>query len=222
LGDTAARVRWRYRGLEGYPRLFARFKLQYDPLFTEIRPLLPEPEGIETILDIGTGYGVPANWLAERFTGAKVYGLEPLEDRVRVASLTLGDRGSIHQGGAPEIPAAPQKAQLATMLDMTHYLSDRKLNLTLARLRDALTPEGRLLIRSVIPPSRRPWPLLFRWEDFKLRRQGFRAHYRSLSALERRFTGSGFRIHCQAPSGTKGELAWFDLRPVGPAPKAAI
>lgn len=210
--DTTARVRARYRSLEAYPRLFARFKLQYDPLFTEIRPLLPAPAGIETILDIGSGYGVPANWLAARFPGAKVYGLEPLEDRVRVANLTLGDRGRVTRGGAPQIPAAPQRAQLATLLDMTHYLTDAELALTLQRLQGALTPDGRALIRSVIPPTRR-WPLLFWIEDFKLRRQGFRAHYRSQKALEALFIGAGFQIHRQAPSGSKGELAWFDLRP---------
>jgi SAM-dependent methyltransferase len=220
LVDTAARVRWRYRGLEGYPRLFARFKLQYDPLFTEIGPLLPESEGIETILDIGSGYGVPANWLAERFPGSRVYGLEPLEDRVRVANLTLNDRGHVRQGGAPEIPGAPQRAQLATMLDMTHYLSDAEVALTLHRLRHALIPGGRLLIRSVIPPTQR-WPLLFWFEDFKLRRQGFRAHYRPHEALERLFTAAGFKIRRAVPSGTKGELAWFDLRPDGPAVEAA-
>ncbi|MEJ2641223.1 MAG: MMPL family transporter, partial [Desulfosarcinaceae bacterium] len=215
--DTAAqvraRVRGRYRSLEAYPRLFARFKLQYDPLFIEIRPLLPEPAGIKTILDIGSGYGVPANWLAECFPGARVYGLEPLEDRVRVANFTLNGRGRVVRGGAPQIPAAPDEAQLATLLDMSHYLTDSELALTLQRLRGALTADGRVLIRSVIPPAQR-WPLLFWIEDFKLRHQGFQAHYRSHDALKTLFKGAGFQICRQAPSGTRGELAWFDLRPI--------
>ena len=173
---------------------------------------MPEPAGINTILDIGSGYGVPANWLAERFPGARVYGLEPLEDRVRVANHTLDGRGRVTQGGAPEIPAAPDKAQLATLLDMTHYLTDTELALTLQRLHSALGPNGRALIRSVIPPRQR-WPLLFWIEDFKLRRQGFSAHYRSYQALKALFMGAGFQDHRQATSGTKGELAWFDLRP---------
>jgi SAM-dependent methyltransferase len=210
--DTSARVRARYRSLEAYPRLFARFKLQYDPLFSEIQPLLPAPTGIETILDIGSGYGVPANWLAERFPGARVYGLEPMGDRVWVANLTLGERGRVTQGGAPQIPEVPDKAQLATLLDMTHYLTDTDLSLTLQRLHGVLTADGRALIRAVIPPNRR-WPCLFWIEDVKLRRQGFRAHYRSQKALEALFMGAGFHIHRRAPSGSKGELAWFDLRP---------
>jgi uncharacterized protein len=212
LATAAARVRGRYRSLEAYPRLFARFKLKYDPLFTEIRPLLPEPAGIKTILDIGSGYGVPANWLAERFPKARVYGLEPLPDRVRVANLTLGESGRVSLGSAPQIPAVPNKAQLATILDITHYLSDAELKLTLQRLRGALTAGGRALIRSVIPPTQR-WPLGFWIENFKLRRQGFCAHYRSREALEALFIGAGFQVFRQAPSGTKGELAWFDLRP---------
>lgn len=214
--DTAARVRWRYRSMEGYPRLFARFKLKYDPLFSEIRPLLPDTAGLTTILDIGTGYGVPANWLSERFPEARILGLEPIADRVRVANLTLNGHGQVAQGGAPEIPAAPETAQLATLLDMTHYLSDDEVGLTLKRLKVALSPNGRLLIRAVIPPTQR-WPLLWWLEDFKLRRQGFRAHYRSHEALERLFTSSGFALHQTIPSGTRGELAWFDLRPAGAA-----
>lgn len=214
--DTAARVRWRYRSLEGYPRLFARFKLKYDPLFSEIRSLLPDTAGVATILDFGTGYGVPANWLSERFPEAKIYGLEPLVDRVRVANLTLNGSGRVTQGGAPEIPKAPQAAQLATMLDMTHYLGDAEVALTLKRLAKVLSSDGRLLIRAVIPPSQR-WPLLWWLEDLKLRRQGFRAHYRSRDDLETLFASTGFTIHASAPSGTKGELAWFDLRPT-PAP----
>ena len=210
--STAARVRWRYRSMEGYPRLFARFKLRYDPLFTEILPLLPGTMGVTTILDIGSGYGVPANWLCERFPGAKIFGLEPLADRVRVANLTLNGDGLVSQGAAPEIPTAPEAAQLATMLDMTHYLSDTEVTLTLDRLKTALTPDGRLLIRAVIPPTQR-WPLLWWLEDFKLRRQGFRAYYRPREDLERLFTTSGLHLHACAPSGTRGELAWFDLRP---------
>ncbi|MDJ0783164.1 MAG: MMPL family transporter [Desulfosarcinaceae bacterium] len=211
--DTAARVRWRYRSLEGYPRLFARFKLHFDPLFTEIGPLLPDTGDVETILDIGSGYGVPANWLSETFPKAKLFGLEPQIDRVRVANLTLGDRGEIVQGGAPDIPQAPQPAQLVTLLDMTHYLSDRALELTLQRLYSALSTNGQVLVRSVIP-SNQGRTLLFRFEDFKLRRQGFRAHYRTPEELVRLFSRGGFRVDAEAPSGIKGELAWFVLRPV--------
>ena len=105
-GALAERVFDRYRDMEGYPRLFARFKMRLDPMFPEMEQMFRSADGIKTILDIGTGYGVPSCWLLERFAGARVYGIEPSAERVRVASMAIGDRGFISQGQAPEIPKA--------------------------------------------------------------------------------------------------------------------
>ena len=40
-------------------------------------------------------YGVPACWLLERFPEAMVYGIDPDSERVRVASMEIGEDGVI-------------------------------------------------------------------------------------------------------------------------------
>ena len=87
--DVKDSVVGRYRRLEPHARLFARFKVRLDPLFTELSEQLNFDPPPKALLDIGSGFGVPACWLAESCPTAKIYGIEPDEDRVRVANMAL-------------------------------------------------------------------------------------------------------------------------------------
>ena len=80
----------RYRHLPAYPRIFARFKMMIDPMFKELHKYVQNPR---RIIDIGCGYGIPATWLLEIYPQAKVYGLEPDEERVLIANRAIGNRG---------------------------------------------------------------------------------------------------------------------------------
>ncbi|MFZ3044426.1 MAG: MMPL family transporter, partial [Desulfatirhabdiaceae bacterium] len=71
------RLRWRYRYREAYPRLFARFKIRWDPMFHELSHYLKPATVVKTVLDIGCGYGVPACWILERYPDAVVHGIDP-------------------------------------------------------------------------------------------------------------------------------------------------
>ena len=205
--EYGSRVGRRYLHMEPYPRLFARFKMLFDPMFRELPRLLESYQGIGTIIDIGSGYGVPACWLLERFPEARVYGIEPDPDRVRVASMAIGKRGFITRGRAPDMPSVPEPADVAFILDSAHYLKDDELRLTFERLRRSLSGGGRLIIRTVIPPERRPrW--LWWMENFKLRIYGVPSYYRSVDQITTMMVQSGFRIELTAPSGSKGELVW--------------
>ncbi|MGD9248616.1 MAG: MMPL family transporter, partial [Desulfobacteraceae bacterium] len=165
--NTDAPVLARYRNLEPYPRYFARFKLKTDPLFEELRTLLPPPdETIRTVVDIGTGYGVPTCWLLQHYPEAAVWGIEPDPGRVRVANLALGENGSVEQGLAPRVPKVPHAADAALMLDMCHFLDDDDFQLTLSRLNQKLRQGGFLIIRAVLPPRR---PLSWSWRLDRLR-----------------------------------------------------
>jgi predicted exporter len=206
-----SRVEHRYRLMEPYPRIFARFKMRLDPMFKELPALLESYEGIRTLVDIGSGYGVPACWLLERFPRSKVYGIEPDPNRVRIASTALGKRGFVTRGRAPDLPKFPEPADAAFMLDMTHYLTHDELGLTLKRLHTGLRRGGTLVIRTVIPPRRRlPW--VWWLENFKLRLSGVPCHYRSLDQMTQIIGHAGFQIEQSAPSGSKGELFWFVVK----------
>jgi len=97
--EIAARVQEHYRTLEAYPRMFARYKLRLDPMFTDLPKILAQgmenDRQVRTILDIGCGYGVPACWCLEYCPQAAVYGIDPDPERIRVAALATGSRGTM-------------------------------------------------------------------------------------------------------------------------------
>jgi len=146
-GALRRRLLGRYCNMEAYPRLFARFKFDLDPMFSELPRILDTADGVGTILDIGCGYGVPGCWLLERFPTARIYGIDPDPARVRIAARAVGDRGRIEIGRAPDIPCAEHPADLVTMMDIMHYLNDRDLPLALKKIYQCLEPGGRLVVR---------------------------------------------------------------------------
>jgi cyclopropane fatty-acyl-phospholipid synthase-like methyltransferase len=168
-------------------------------------------DGIKTILDIGTGYGVPASWLLERFTEARLRGIEPSPERVRVAAMAVGDRGFIAQGQAPAVPEVGDHADLSTMIDMVHFLTDEDFTQTLDRLRERMRNGGRLIIRASLQPKRRlPWSWWF--QNLILRFSRIPAYYRPVHQLQSMVVQSGFQMEHSRASGCDEELVWLIAR----------
>lgn len=203
--EHSRRVLLRYRHLEAYPRLFARFKMMIDPMFKELDKYVQNPR---RIIDIGCGYGIPAAWLLEIYPAAKVYGLEPDEERVRIASQVIGERGRIEVGKAPDLPQAADTADTALMLDMLHYLSDEELNLVLQRIFQKLSTGGILLIRATVPSDRKvPWK---RWmERFRLRYSNIPERFRSKNEIADFMVRAGFTVTVSASPTAGVEEKWF-------------
>jgi len=208
----------RYRHMEGYPRLFARFKILLDPMFPRLASLVGTPE---TIIDVGSGYGVPAVWLLELFPQARVYGVEPDRKRVQFASRAIGTRGSMTVGAAPELPGFPEQADTALVLDMIHMLTDEELYLTLRRLCEKLSPAGTLVLRATLPSDKKiHWK---RWiEMTRIKICGCTPHYRSeveiLAALET----CGFRVTTTEWSAPGEEERWFVATVKAPVRERAV
>ena len=210
-GALRRRLLGRYCNMEAYPRLFARFKVDLDPMFSELPRILDAADGVGTILDIGCGYGVPGCWLLERFPTARIYGIDPDPGRVRIAARAVGDRGRIEIGRAPDIPCPEHPADLVTMMDIMHYLNNRDLPLALKKIYQCLEPGGRLVVRATIPPTRRlPW--VWWLENFKLKLSGTPAYYRSVAENKNMLLQAGFDIEKTQPSGPNGELIWMIAR----------
>ncbi|MFH1981161.1 MAG: MMPL family transporter [Pseudomonadota bacterium] len=207
-GSLRARVMARYARIEAYPRMFARFKMRLDPMFTELPGLLPAAEAVHSVIDIGTGFGVPACWMAETYPDATLSGIEPDPGRVTVANRALDGRGAVIVGAAPDLPPMPAAADLAVMMDMVHYLSDDALEQTAAGLIAAMAPGGRLLMRATIPPARqKTWT--YHFETARLTLAGIRPAYRHPEALVERICRSGFSHDRCEPSGAAGDLMWL-------------
>jgi SAM-dependent methyltransferase len=199
----------RYRHLEPYPRLFARFKMLLDPMFPRLATFLDSPRHV---IDIGCGYGVPAVWLLSLFPQAKVYGLDPDRRRVAIAVRAFGDRGSAAVGKAPDLPAAsPDRVDTALLLDMIHLISDDELRLMLRRLYDKIVPGGKLILRATVP-SRRPVPWLRRVEEWRMKTLRLTSRFRSSEEVTAVLSEAGFTVELNEPTALGREETWFICR----------
>ena len=207
-GGIQKRVMQRYCMLEAYPRLFARCKMYFDPMFAELPDLLKPSQGARTVMDIGCGYGIQTAWMLEYFPEAEVMAIDPDADRIRVARRVAGKRARISVGGAPDIPALSESADLVVMLDIAHYLDDRDLQQTLQHLYDCLKNKGRLIIRVTVPPNRRV-PVLYWIEEFRLRLSGMPSFYRTEDVLQAILAEAHFKVEQTFISGGQGELFWL-------------
>ncbi|HOD15813.1 MAG: methyltransferase domain-containing protein [Spirochaetes bacterium] len=213
--ETAARVKRRYRLMEPYPRLFARFKLKFDPMFAELDGLIGSPG---RVLDIGTGYGVPAAWVLECRPSARLFGIEPSPRRHLVAAHVVGDRGSVTRGSAPDLPELEGPADLALMLDMAHYLPDGDLSLLLERVRKKLSPGGLLLIRATVPMRKQATALRL-IEAAWARAHGLSRIYRDVDAMTALMRGAGFTVEVRDSANASREEKWFLCRAQTPGRK---
>lgn len=210
--DPAKRIRRRYSKQEAYPRMFARFKLQLDPMFADLDSMRNTLRNIRTIVDIGCGYGVPACWFLEHFPGSFVYGMDPDPERVRVAGIVAGNRGKIMQGWAPTMPEnLEQQADLVLLLDMLHYLDDATVQAILVNSGNILASDGKLLLRFTVE---RPEKVSFAWriEDARIRLSGNKAWYRSLDRMAELLQCNGFTVIQKNISSHNTELAWIIAR----------
>ncbi len=194
-----------YRHLEAYVRLYVRFRIMFDPMFSELSLFLDSPK---TVIDIGSGYGVAALWVLALHPQARVYGIEPDREKARIASRVIGKRGSIEPGGAPTIPAVAVPADLAIMIDLIEKLEDDQLRLTLERLHDQLSPGGRLIIRAAnCPGNRTGWSKrVCNMRDNVFRRK---PHYRSVDKIKSFISQTGFECVKTEPSGSGHPRTWF-------------
>ncbi len=206
-GSLHDRILRRYRLLEAYPRIFARFKLKSDPLFCELPNLLQETRHVKRVLDIGCGYGVPACWCLEQFPGAHVVGIDPDPERVRVAGMVVSNRGTIIEGAAPDLPQEQEKFDLVLLLDMLHYLDDNQLQQTLDRARSLLRPGGQLAARFVVRPlKKRSW--YWYVEDMRTRLTGSKASYHETQDLKSLMSTTGF-TQVGISASANSELFWL-------------
>lgn len=214
--DLPRRVRDRFRTLEAYPRMFARFKLRYDPLFADLPRMLSAKSNIRTIVDIGCGYGVPACWCLESFEDARIAAMDPDPERVRVASLVLAERGMVIQGWAPDMPPVPDGgADVVLLLDMLHYLDEATVTALFRKALQALAPAGLLVARHTICPAARPsWS--WRLEALRIRAAGQQAWCRSPEKMAALLAEAGFTVIVNEVTANP-ELAWL----VGRADKEA-
>ena len=178
-------------------------------MFSELLQFPGSKNKMRIALDIGCGYGVPGCWLLERFEDLSLYGLDPDPERVRVANRVFGDRGKAFCAAAPDIPKTPEKPDAAFLLDIIHFLDDSALALTLERLREAMHPEGVLIIRAIVPPEKGKYSRWWKIDALRMRLSGITAYHRPVSAIEEMLRAAGFTLEQTMLSGGNQESVWL-------------
>lgn len=157
LVDAAAAP---YRSAGRFAWNFAKGKLGSDPAFAGLLEHGFIPDGAR-VLDIGCGQGLLASWLlsARRLYDngqwlqswpapprtASIHGIELMRSDVERAQQALGDAASFAVGDMCQADFG--KVDAVVILDVLHYVDYAAQESVLRRVKEALAPDGRLLLR---------------------------------------------------------------------------
>ena len=124
------------------------------------------------------------------------------------ASQAIGNRGKVIVGRAPEIPDIPEKADTVLLLDLLHYLNNTEIRQLFHGLKEALSPNGRLVIRvTILSGTTTSWMTF--WELKRVRFFNIPAYFRQLSDFEKELNLAGFQIVQEEPSALNREEHWI-------------
>ena len=169
-----------YRSAGRFAWHFARGKLARDPVFRSLleRGDLPAQA---RVLDIGCGQGLLASLLATIDShakrghwpptwpaapvGARYHGIELMaRDVARAEAALVALKPAPRFVCADMCEAALPESDVVVILDVLHYVDHAAQDALLARVRDALAPRGRLLLRVGDAASRRGF-VTSQWVD---------------------------------------------------------
>jgi SAM-dependent methyltransferase len=200
----------RFKHLEVYARMFARFKMKFDPMFPKLAGFI---KGGGTVLDIGCGYGVQGVWLKTLIPGIRICALDPDRERIRIARRVLDAEDVVHVSTAQEFKAYPQTIDTALMLDMIHYIPDEDIKKVLGDIKLRLTNNGRLILRVTIPSEKKvPWE---RWLEIIRNRVAKNTIWlRSKDDVSSLLKDAGYKLVLCEASAPGREETWFVSEPV--------
>lgn len=146
-----------------------------------------------TVVDVGCGFGLNANWLALRSQSCDVLGVDASPRRIGIAQQTVRNRSNIsfRQHDLRDCQLPPCDAIVAT--DVLHHLPPDLQWHLLTHARSALRPGGKLVILDVD----RNWWWWKYWCVYAIDRLlnwGAPLYHSTSAELERRVREAGFEV----------------------------
>ncbi len=199
-----------YRAAGRFTWYFARGKLGGDPIFAGLLEYGLIPDNAR-ILDIGCGKGLLASWLlaanAMQSNGnwpahwpaapnpRFIHGVEIMPRDVERAKRALGHAATFTAGDMCKVDF--ETTDVIVILDVLHYVSGAAQDSVLQKARDALAPDGTLILR--IGDASGGLPFKFSvWVDrvvsYVRGHRNIRLHYRALAAWRTALADLGFTV----------------------------
>jgi ubiquinone/menaquinone biosynthesis C-methylase UbiE len=153
----------------------------------------------DRVLDVACGTGQLLAVLAGRSNSPELVGIDRVPAMLNVARLKLGQRATILECEATQLPFDDADFQLVTCTNALHYFPD--IDAALREIRRVISPNGNLIITD--------WCRNYFWmrvlNRILPRTQHAHAHTLSIEELKQGLSQAGFRIH----SETRRKIDWF-------------
>lgn len=182
---------YRYQGK--FVEQFVYWKMKMDPVFASLDSVVPR-QGF--VLDLGCGYGMATHWLSCFTDGRSFLGVDYDEDKIRVAQRTAPEHPRIKFESGDILNSDYPACEVVLLLDVLHYWTPEKQQLILNKARQALRPDGRLILRDGARSETAEHQRIHRWEKFATRtgmnrtKEGL--HFQTQAELEAMLQRAGF------------------------------
>ena len=177
-----------YSGLGRKVALYARLRWRLCP-FEEIEKYVPK-EG--SIIDIGCGYGLLANFLVLKSAKREVTGIDLSLERIKVAQKTTDNRKKIQFKLMDALDLQLEKYDTLVMSDFLHHINCEAQGELLARCYQDLPTGSFLIIEEV--DNRPLWKYWFAIINDKILNIGERQFFRNHREFQKLLQGIGFSV----------------------------
>jgi predicted exporter/SAM-dependent methyltransferase len=190
----ALALRYRYHG--PFVQHYAASKAKRDPLVEALAALCT---GTGPVLVVGCGYGVMTTRLAGAQPTRAFVALEPDERKLKTARRVLGEGSSVRfRAEDVRAHASSEAYEWCLLVDVLHYWDEPGQRAILAKVRELLRPDGKLLFRDGLSDAgRKNW--LVHGGESLARLSGFtrmneRLYFHDEKTWQRLLSESGFQI----------------------------
>jgi 1-acyl-sn-glycerol-3-phosphate acyltransferase len=187
------KVRRLYRYQGRFIEQFVFWKLRLDRMFPALDKVVPRAG---FILDLGCGHGWATHWLAQ-FTDTRTFlGVDYDADKIRIAQQTALGHPRIEFRHADILELDYPACDTVLLLDVLHYWTPDKQQKILTKVRAALRPGGKLILREAAKAGDQGHRHTRLWEIYATKvglnqtRDGL--HFRTMEELQAGLKLAGF------------------------------